>query len=70
MALVLETMNVARMNPYGYDQGTLSAHRLVRTPTASSGHPTPGGDTRSSTYLVDDVHQARISQGVGDWDNV
>ena len=60
MALVLEAMDVARMNPYRYDQDTPSAHGLVLTPTTSGGHPTPGGDDRSAIYPVDDVHQAWI----------
>ena len=60
VGLVLEVMDVARMNPYRYDQGTPSAHGLVRTPTASGGHPTPVGDGRSAIYQVNDVHQVRI----------
>ena len=27
----------------------------------------PGADTRSATYPVDDIHQARITKGVGGW---
>ena len=58
--MVLGEMDVAWVNPYRSDKGSPSALGLVRTPTVSGGHPIPGGDTRSATYPVDDVHQARI----------
>ena len=59
--MVLGEMDVAVVSPYRSDQGTISAHALVRTPTISGGHLTPEGDIRSATYPVDDVHQARIT---------
>ena len=66
--LVPGEMDVARVHPYRYDQGTLKSRGLVRTPTASGGHPIPGGDTRSASYLVNDVHQARITcKGIWGW---
>ena len=36
---------------------------LFHTPPANSGHTLPGGggDSRSSSYPLDDVHQARIA---------
>ena len=37
---------------------TPSANGLVCTPPTNDGHPTPGGDLRSASYPVDDVHQA------------
>ena len=48
MTLVLGEMDVVRVNLYQSDQGTPSAHGLVRAPTASGGHPIPGADTRLS----------------------
>ena len=38
---------------------------LVPTPSANGGHPILGSDSGSASYPVDDVHQARITQGVG-----
>ena len=61
-------MDAARVCPYRSDQVTPRARGLVRTPMSSVGHPIPGGggDTRSATYPVDDVHQPRITWGVVD----
>ena len=42
------------------------AHDLVRTSPANGDHPIPGGESRAS-FQVADVHQARISEGVGEW---
>ena len=44
---------------------TPSALDLVRTASASGGHPLPGGDSRSALFPVDDAHQARTTEGVG-----
>ena len=44
-------MDVARVRPYRFDQGTPRSHGPVRAPTASGGHPIHGGGTRSATYL-------------------
>ena len=61
--MALGEMDVARVNQYRSNQGTSSAHELVRTPTVSGGHPIPGGGggTRSATYPVVDGHQALIT---------
>ena len=63
MTLVLEEMDIARVNPYQSDQGTPSDLGLVRTPNGQRRSPNSGGggDTRSATYPVDDVHQAWIT---------
>ena len=69
MTLVLGEMDVARVNPYRFDQGQPpSALGLVPTPPANDGHPFPGegeGDSSSATYPVDDVHQARLRRALG-----
>ena len=67
MTLVLGEIGVARVHPYRSDQGSPRPRGLVRTLMASGGHPIPGGDTRSATYPVDDVHQARITYGIWGW---
>ena len=56
-------------SPYrsGHSAPSALAHGLVRTTTAKGGHPVSGGDTRPTTYLVDDVHQARMTEGVEGW---
>ena len=62
--MIFGEMDVARVNPYRSGQSELvhwsgtSAHGLVCIPPASDGHPIPGGDSRSSSCPVDDVHQA------------
>ena len=38
---------------------TPSSLGLVLTPPANGGQPVPGDDTRSATYSMEDVHQAR-----------
>ena len=73
MTLVLGEINVARMNPYRLTRippVLLGSLGLVRASTVSGGHPMTGGDTRPATYLMDDVHQARITSGIGDGDDV
>ena len=60
-------MIFARVNPYRSDQGYSSAYGLVRTLTASGRHPIPGGDSKSATYPVNDIHQARITKSVWGW---
>ena len=59
--LALGEKDVARVNLYRYDQGTPSAHGLVRTLTVSGGHSIPEQIPGHFTYPVDDDHQARIS---------
>ena len=36
-------------------------------PAGQRGHPIPGGGSRSASYPVDDVHQARMTDGVEGW---
>ena len=44
---------------------TPRAHSFVCIPSPSSDHPIPRGGSRFASYLVDDVHQGRITYGVG-----
>ena len=59
--MVLEEMDVARVNPYwsGQSEPPLQL-ACITTQQASCSHPIRGGDTRSTSYPVDDVHQARM----------
>ena len=41
--------------------------RLGRTPPVSGGRQSPGGGSGTASYPVDDVQQARITQGAGGW---
>ena len=50
-----------------WPRSTPSALGLVPTPPANGGQSISGGggDSRSTSYPVDDVHKAWITQGVG-----
>ena len=68
--VTLGEVNLNRANPCRSGQGESrvhNAHDLIRTPPASGGHPLPGGDSRSASFPVDDVHQARVTEGVWEW---
>ena len=67
--MVLEEMDVARLNPSILARSTPSALGLVLTLPANSGHPIAGGrgDSRSAFYPVEDVHHARMTDGVDGW---
>ena len=70
MTVVLGEMDVARMNPYRSGQGEPPVHMAwFASPPASGSHPIPGagGDSRSAFFPVDDIHQARITEGLGGW---
>ena len=43
---------------------TSSALDLVPNLPANGGHPIPGGASRSASYPLDAVHQARMTKGV------
>ena len=62
MTLVLVETDVARVNSYRSDQGT-PVFLAWFPPPRSAAVPLfrGGGDTRSATYPVDDVHQTRIT---------
>ena len=65
--MVLGEMDVARVNSYQSNQDDPPVHRAPGSHSTSSGHhPIPGGDSRSASYPVDDVHQPRNEQGIGD----
>ena len=67
--MVLGEMDVAQVKPSQTSQGDPHCTReLVRTPPVSGGHQLSGGDSRSISCLVDDVHQARSTKSVGDGD--
>ena len=62
--MVLEEMEATRVNPYRSGQGEPPVHLTwFPPPPASGGHPMPGGDLKSASCSVDDVHQARVTQG-------
>ena len=69
VTVVLGEMDVARVNLYlpFWPRPAPSALGLVPTPPANAGHPIPGGDSRSASHRVGDVHQARMTKGVGGW---
>ena len=64
--LVLVVLNIARVNPYRSDQSEPPGHMAWFAPhrTGEGGHL--GGDLRSTSYPVDDVHQAWMTWDIGD----
>ena len=60
--MVMGEMDVAPVNSYRSDQGTSGAPGVVRTPrSVAVTQIWGGGDMRSATFPVDNVHQARIA---------
>ena len=60
-------MDVTQVNSYRSGQGEPPVPWPGSHPPASGSHPIPGGDTRSATYPVDDLHQTQMTQDVGGW---
>ena len=65
-------MGAAWVKPDQSKEGISQRTRqLIHTPPASGGHQLPGGggrgDQESVSCPVDDAHQARLTQGVGEW---
>ena len=68
--VILGEMGVARVNPQqpGQSEPLLpSACFSPNRPAAVTQCRGGGDDSRSPSYAVDDVHQARLTKGVGEW---
>ena len=69
--MALEEMDVARVNPYCFDPflpgSATSALGLVPAPPANGGSPNSGGggDSRSASYPVGDVHRPGLHRTFG-----
>ena len=59
--VVLGEMDVARVKPNQPSKGDLAVHKATGShPTSQGRPPTSGGESRSASYPVDDVHLNRI----------
>ena len=62
--MLLGKVNVARVNPYRSCQGEPPMHLACLAPYRPVAVTQSGGDSRSSSYPVDDVPQARMTYDV------
>ena len=65
VTVILGEMDAARVNPYRSGQGEHPVHMAFFAPHRQAAVTLiqgGGGDSRSTIYQVEDVHQARITE--------